>query len=260
MKSRPEAELPFYFGANDELFGLFHAALAPSRKAVLLCPPLGQDQIRCHRLYRQLAGALAADGIPVLRFDYYGSGDSAGASAEVDWDRCLADAVTAADELRTRSGAERIVAFGARIGGSVALAAARAARFSDVVAWDPVLDGDDYVARLDAMQAALRVDGQRFTRPRLEADVAAQWLGFAVSDHLRGQLAGLRLDASDIPTLVLDSLRESPTEGWHSLVADNTTVRTLRPPTPWNDMHRLELAILSHPLIQAVTGHVREVA
>jgi len=25
-------------------------------------------------------------------------------------------------------------------------------------------------------------------------------------------------------------------------------------------MHRLELAILSHPLIQAVTGHVREVA
>ncbi len=260
MKARPEAELPFYFGANDELFGLFHAALGPSRKAVLLCPPLGQDQIRCHRLYRQLAAALAAEGIPVLRFDYYGSGDSAGASAEVDWERCLADAATAADELRERSGAGHIVAFGARIGGSVALAASRAARFSAVVAWDPVLDGDDYVARLDAMQAALRLDKQRFTRPRLEADIASQWLGFDVNDRLRRQLVDLRLDASDIPTLVLDSLRESPNDGWHSLVADNTTVRTLRPPTPWHDMHRLELAILSHPLIQAVTGHVRGAA
>ena len=86
-----EADLPLYFGADAELFGLYQPADASAGKAVLLCPPLGQEQIRCHRLYRQLAHALAAEGIAVLRFDYYGCGDSAGASDEVDWQRCLTD-------------------------------------------------------------------------------------------------------------------------------------------------------------------------
>ena len=94
-----EAELPLYFGAGGELFGLYQSAGTPASKAVLLCPPLGQEQIRCHRLYRQLAHALAAEGIPVLRFDYYGCGDSAGASAQVDWQRCLVDARDAVDEI-----------------------------------------------------------------------------------------------------------------------------------------------------------------
>jgi alpha-beta hydrolase superfamily lysophospholipase len=260
MSTRFEDELPLYFGARGELFGFFHSTAEPARKAVLLCPPLGQDQIRCHRLYRQLAHALVAEGMAVLRFDYYGSGDSAGASADVDWDRCVADTVTAAAELRARSACEQVVAFGARLGGSIALAAAPIAGFAGLVTWDPVLDGDSYVARLDAMQAELRVDAKRFVKPRETADVAAQWLGFAISERLRRQLIALRLEPSSAPTLVLDSLSATPTRSWQSLDGDHTTVRTLQPPTPWDDLNRLELAILSHPLIQAVAGHVGAVA
>lgn len=251
-------ELPLYFGANRELFGLFHPVVAPARKAVLLCPPLGQDQIRCHRLYRQLARALVAEGIAALRFDYYGTGDSAGAGSDVDWRRCIADTVAAADELRRRSGVEHVFAFGARLGGSIAVACAEA-RFTGLLVWDPVLDGGAYVARLDAMQAALALDTQRFVKPRPASDVAAQWLGFATSDRLRQQLVDLRLKPPSAPMLVLNSL-SAATHGWQSLEAAGTMVRSLQPPTPWDDLHRLELAILSHPLIQAVTGHLREAA
>ncbi len=259
MTTQLDAELPLYFGTNRELFGLFHPAAMPVRKAVLLCPPLGQDQIRCHRLYRQLAHALVAEGIAVLRFDYYGTGDSAGASGEVDWDRCVADTVAAADELRRRSSIGHIVAFGARLGGSIAVASAEA-HFAGLVAWDPVLDGGAYVARLEAMQAALALDTQRFIKPRAASDVAAQWLGFAISDRLRQQLINLRLEPPSAPILVLNSLSAVSTPGWQCLGADETVVRSLRPPTPWDDLHRLELAILSHPLIQTVTGHLREAA
>jgi pimeloyl-ACP methyl ester carboxylesterase len=255
MKTRSEAELPLFFGASRDLFGLFHATGKPAGKAVLLCPPLGQDQIRCHRLYRQLAHALVAEGIPVLRFDYHGTGDSAGDSADVDWDRCIADTVVAANALRVRAGTDRIVAFGARLGGSIALSASATARFAGLVAWDPVLEGRGYVARLDAMQAALRIDSQRFVKPRLEADIAAQWLGFAISSRLRQQLMELKLVPSGADTLVLDSL--SATQG---IVPKDALVKTLQPPTPWEDLHRLELAILSHPLIQTVTGYLREAA
>src|SRR4051812_45646442 len=143
---RKEAKTPFFFGADAGLFGMYHAPALPPRRAVLMCPPLGQDLIRCHRLYRQLAQALSGEGLAVLRFDYHGTGDAAGSSAEVDWDRCVADTVTAVEELRARAGVDRVIAFGARLGGTVALAAAARARFSEVIAWDPVLDGSDYVA------------------------------------------------------------------------------------------------------------------
>jgi len=252
-----DAELPFFFGPRRELFGMYHASGGHPRKAVLLCPPLGQDQIRCHRLYRQLAQALVADGVAVLRFDYYGTGDSAGASADVDLARCVADTVLAAHELRTRSGAARVTAFGARLGGNIGLAASSAAQLAGVVAWDPVLDGHAYVTRLDAMQAALGMDAQRFSQPRMVSDVSAQWLGFNVSDRLRHQLVELKLEASPVPLLVLDTIgQEIP----RSLSVREAVIRSLQPPTPWDDLARLEMAILSHPLIQTVTGHVREAA
>lgn len=260
MSARIEAELPFYFGPERALFGMFHACGASTRKGVLLCPPLGQDQIRCHRLYRQLAQALVNEGVAVLRFDYYGTGDSAGDSADVDWERCIADTVAAAAELRKRSGIDQIFAFGARLGGSIALASAAQARFAGVVAWDPVLDGRAYVEQLDALQSALRTDRQRFMKPRKDADVAAQWLGFAVGDSLRQQISDMHFDRPAVPTLLLESLSPDKPRSWNGFVVEAATIRSLQPPTHWDDPRRLEVAILSHPLIQAVTQHVREVA
>jgi pimeloyl-ACP methyl ester carboxylesterase len=260
MNMRSDAEIPFFFGADGGLFGMYHAPALPARRALLMCAPLGQDLIRCHRLYRQLAQALAAQGLAVLRFDYHGTGDSAGGSAEVDWDRCVANTVAAAAELRSRAGVDRVVAFGARLGGSVALAAAARARFAEVIAWDPVLEGNEYVDALDAMQAALREDAERFNHPRSHADVAEQWLGFDIGDSLRRQLYTLSLRPSDVPTLVLDSLPPSPTPRWERLASARGTVAAISPPTPWNDLRRLESAILSQPLIQAVSGRLKEIA
>jgi pimeloyl-ACP methyl ester carboxylesterase len=260
MSMQADAERPFFFGADDGLFGMYHAPQLPARRGVLMCAPLGQDLIRCHRLYRQLAQALAREGLAVLRFDYHGTGDSAGGSAEVDWDRCVADTAVAAAELRTLARLDRIVAFGARLGGSVAMCAAERARFGEVIAWDPVLDGDGYVTALDAMQAALREDAERFTRPRSHADVAEQWLGFDIADHLRGQLSALTVGAPNVPMLVVDSLPEWDASRWNGVVSSRGKVAGISPPTPWNDLRRLETAILSQPLIQAVSGRLKESA
>ncbi|WP_449429503.1 alpha/beta fold hydrolase [Rhodanobacter umsongensis] len=258
MMTQVEAELPCHFGANGELFGIYHPAPAPATKAVLLCPPFGQELVRSHRLYRQLAHALVAQGIAVLRFDYYGSGDSAGRSMDVDWSRCIDDALAATDELRALGRCDRVAAFGARLGGSVALAVAAAARLAELVVWDPVLDGATHVARLDTLQATLQHDTKRFTRPRAGTDIAGQWLGFAVGAHFRQQLVDLHLDPPTIPTLLLDSLPATSTHDWTRLAATDMTVTPLQPPTPWDDLDRLELAILSHELIRTVCSHLRE--
>lgn len=256
MKVRPQVELPFFFGPGDALFGVYHGVAAAAGRAVLLCAPLGQEQIRCHRLYRQLASSLATAGIPVLRFDYYGTGDAAGASGEVDLDRCIVDTAIAAGELRRRSGATDIVAFGVRLGGSLAMRAATASGFAEVVAWDPIVDGAAHVALMDTMQRALRVDAQRFPRARQESDIAGQWLGFDVRDTLRAQVAALRIAAVVTPTLVFDAAPEShPLRG-----VANVEVAPLLPAASWQDLARLEMAVLSHPLIQAVARHVEATA
>lgn len=257
---RPESEIPFFFGPDDSLFGMYHEPAFAASCAVLMCPPLGQDLIRCHRLYRQLAQALAAQGVGVLRFDYYGTGDAAGSSAEVDWDRCMVDATIASRELRARARVDRVIAFGARLGASVALAVAERAKFAEVIAWDPVLDGRDHVAALDAMQDALRADSGRFIRPRSDADVAEQWQGFSVGDSFRQQLSALRTEPAGVPTVIVDSLPAADGSRWEGFVTARDVVSPLGQPTPWDDLRRLETAILSKPLIQAVTGRLKETA
>lgn len=259
MMARAEAELPHHFGRQGELFGVYHTVATPAAKAVLLCPPLGQEQARSHRLYRQLAHALAAEGIPALRFDYFGSGDSAGESAERDWNRCLADAMVAATELRRLSGCAQLAAFGARLGGSAALTVAEAASFSELILWDPVLDGAAMVARQDALQRALQQDRRRFLTPRSAHDVAGQWCGFAVSEPFRQQLLGLRLDPPHCRSLLLDSLADTADHPWAD-AATMTPVELIRMPqaTPWEDLDRLEIAILSHELIRIVGNRLKE--
>lgn len=259
MSAQLPLETPFFFGRNSELFGFYHPSDECARRAALLCPPLGQDYIRCHRLYRQLAHALSEAGFAVLRFDYYGTGDSAGNSDEVDWDRCAADTITAASELRMRSGVRSVAAFGARLGGSLALAAAPDAGFADVVVWDPVIDGEAYVRQLDQLQSALRQDPRRFTRPRRESDVEDQWTGFAVSGLLRRQIMRFQLQPALAPSLVFDSLPAETAQHWGARTGAATRVASLAP-TPWDDLERLELAILSHPLIQGVTAHLQRAA
>jgi len=258
MSTRTESDLPCHFGPDNGLFGIYHPGSFGPRDAVLLCPPLGQDMIRCHRLYRQLAHALAGQGTAVLRFDYYGTGDSAGASEEVEWPRCLADVAAAAEQLRLRSGCQRVIGFGARLGGSLALAAADRARFTELVLWDPVLDGAAHVAALDTLQNALRFDLNRFAAPRPAAALADQWQGFATSICLRQQLAELCLDLSRRRTLLLLSGAIDAAVDHHRAGAPGLEVAALSQSTPWEDLARLETAIQSHELIQIVSRRVQE--
>src|SRR4029077_6329596 len=83
---RPKAPDAFWFGPPDRrAFGWYHAPLgAPRDMAVVLCPSLGHESVCTHRAYRPLAEQLATLGFPVLRFDYHGTGDSAGTDRDGD--------------------------------------------------------------------------------------------------------------------------------------------------------------------------------
>ena len=91
--------------------------------AVLLCDPLGSDRMNLHLAYRHLALALAMSGIATLRLDYPGTCDAEGRPGDPDRISALFTSLHAgADYLRQRSGVQRLALFGARFGGTLALA------------------------------------------------------------------------------------------------------------------------------------------
>jgi uncharacterized protein len=188
--------IPLRFGSpQHELFGMLHR---PERGAggtgVLVCNPFGQEAVRSHRLFRVMAERLVRSGLPVLRFDYFGTGDSAGDEDDADLDAWQRDILCAHGELVQRSGCTRVVWVGARLGGTLAMQAsshADAAEPAAVVAWDPILDGSAYLNALARdHEAALRVSYSILPvglplRPPDEA------MGFALQARLRTQIAAI---------------------------------------------------------------------
>jgi len=194
MTDRVLAMQPFFFGADDRrLFGCLHAASTPVRRCgLVLAYPRGHEYLKFHRAYRQLALLLADAGFPVLRFDWGGTGDSAGDERSWSLDAWTEDLRTAIAELRQRTGCEQVGLIGMALGATLAMQhAARAGDVDSLVLWDPVLNGQKHLERLAQEHRAM----VRFAHV-LERDPASarnENLGFPMPEVFRTDLAVLRL-------------------------------------------------------------------
>jgi pimeloyl-ACP methyl ester carboxylesterase len=150
---------PIYFGSGKRrLFGMYTPARGAGARAraVVLCPPWGEEYLRAHRSLRQLASMFSAGGSHVLRFDYYGTGDSAGDMEEADIEGWMDDIGTAIEELKDTAGVAKVGLVGLRLGATLAATvAAKRARDVDAVGlWYPVPSGGTYVDELTRRAAS----------------------------------------------------------------------------------------------------------
>lgn len=179
------------------LYGVYHAPQSRQARprAVVLCNPFGEEAVRAFRIYRLLAERLAEAGAHVLRFDYYGTGDSAGDCAEADLGGFADSILEAQTELLDISGARDCAFVGLRLGAAAAvLAAARAAtRPALLVLWDPIVSGRDYLHELAAGHRHA-IKTQTGVEP-MQADPPGEALGFLVSPRMANDLAALNLAA-----------------------------------------------------------------
>jgi dienelactone hydrolase len=89
-----------------------------------------------HDLLVATSRALADAGVPAVRFDLRGRGESEGTAAGTSLDGMIADAVAAAEAVRSRTGAERIAVVGLCSGGNVAIGAATSSpEIDELVLW-----------------------------------------------------------------------------------------------------------------------------
>jgi pimeloyl-ACP methyl ester carboxylesterase len=180
------------------LLGLYHPATGAASRGcgVLICPPIGHEHIRAHRALRFLAVQLAREGFDVLRFDYFAVGDSAGESEEAQVAHWQADVGAAGEELHALAGTDNLAVLGVRFGATLAATAKDLPIVDHLVLWDPILDGQHYLASMEEMHKAMLVDSRCFQRPRQERP-GPGLLGFPFSSALRSEIAACNLHTLD---------------------------------------------------------------
>src|SRR5579862_9363032 len=103
---------PIVFGGR---FGWLHPG--KGTRGVVICNPFGHEGPWCHKGIRYLAEELSAYDIPVLRFDYWATGDSAGVDGDAHrLDAFVADIVAAVERLKEQTGVTSVTLCGLRLG------------------------------------------------------------------------------------------------------------------------------------------------
>lgn len=171
----------FFFGdTTEQLYGVMQEPQGTLIRdfALLICYPYGQEYMITHRALRTLSINMARAGVPSMRFDYAGTGDSAGETFALA--KAVENTVTAAHQLADLSGMDRIKIVGLRLGAAIAaLASQRIGNVAHLTFWDPVINGNDYLQELTqhgrndpANNDTLWVHGYPFT-PILQQELKA---------------------------------------------------------------------------------------
>lgn len=241
---------PLFFNnsTGGQLYGVYHSpppAKQSAGRAIVICPPLGQEYIRSHWACKLLAKQLARGGAHVLRFDFSGHGNSTGDIVQQRslqfWNDDIGQAI---DWIREKSSATSAMLLGLRFGASLAaLTAQQRPDVHSLVAWEPVIDGASYLKDLRAMHARM-VDLWVSKTSTPNDSEKEEILGFELSRSLLNEIEQVKLNLRELylPQLIVD-LESNPQSYSH---IEPSLQRTLRvsDEANWNQLTTMETAWL----------------
>lgn len=255
-------ETPFLWlnSRKQALFAIRHEAVSevatgPCPDTIICCSPIFEEKQLSHRVMVEFARLAACRGYQVLRFDYFGDGESAGEFADTSLATRREDIQAAIDHVRREFSPGRIFLLGLRLGATLAmLAAVRADELAGVVAWDPILDTGRYLHNLlrsNLSQQMVLHNRVLHDREALVARLAAGETvnidGYDLGGALYHEAQENELKESQqwhLPLLVVEfSKKDTPRAGIAALIADNRTADiTLRfcdQPPFWRQLRQL---------------------
>jgi alpha/beta superfamily hydrolase len=139
-EARMEVQVSFPVEGED-IFGVLHVPERTPAPGAIMCHGFTGHKAETHRLFIAAARDFCQHGLAVLRFDFRGSGDSAGEFSEMTVSREIADAAAALEFLSARpeADARRLGVLGLSLGGCVAAClAGREPRLRALVLWAAV--------------------------------------------------------------------------------------------------------------------------
>ncbi len=128
-----------FFSEGKPLIGMIHYPECETDRMVVMCHGYTAQKTENKRLFVEAARALAIEGYAVLRFDFFGSGDSAGEFRETRVShniQNLRDALT----LARNSGFSKIAILGISMGAATAILTMPEPNVKALVLWSTVPD------------------------------------------------------------------------------------------------------------------------
>lgn len=151
-------ETPSWFGPSTRpLFGWFvYPKNLHVRGAVVLCQPIAEESNMAYRTFRTLSQRLARAGFLALRFDYDGTGDSAGSFEDTDRPTAWTGSIRHAVAETRLWGAQNVSLVGMRLGATLGYLAAASSPLDldDLILWDPCPTGTSFLRELRMLQTA----------------------------------------------------------------------------------------------------------
>jgi pimeloyl-ACP methyl ester carboxylesterase len=168
---------------------------AAGKHGVLLCGALNHEILPFHQSWQALAAMIGDAGLPALRFDYHGTGDSLGDDREPGRVEAWLDSIKAAARfMRYELGIETLDLVGIRLGATLAALSAADIRVERLVTVAPVVSGRTYIREAQARSRLLSGMWRLNEGSSARGDIAND--GFLIIKETAADIA--RLDLTDM--------------------------------------------------------------
>lgn len=195
-----QSQVAGYFldGARGAVFTLVRRPRTYSRGCILVVPPFAEEMNKCRRMITELAIGLAGVGIATVVPDLFGTGDSSGDFSEADlsiWSRDLAVVAEWCEKYVCQPSGLLAIRFGCGL--TLAALDEGMPPVAVSVFWQPVLDGNRYLAQFMRQRAAAtrlmkgRTETHEDVNEQLEAMQVIEVAGYSISSRLVSQLRSL---------------------------------------------------------------------
>lgn len=208
---------------------------------IILMGPAPQESLRFYWCQRQLSQRLAESGYHCWRFDYRGTGDSAGSLDDVRLDDWLNDARAVIKHAASSTAIKQITLIGLRLGAWLAAEASRILAVSRVLMIDPVCSGEQYVMQLDQLHKRMLFSNPDAPPFASEQSHFNQRLGFRYNQDLHHDLEQVQLDLSACQCQEIVAIISSCDPNLKEQVPDKARIISIKENLGWDDPWKLRL-------------------
>lgn len=215
-------KMGFFTNRRDKK--LFYSLVMPDKysRVWVFCNPFLEEKTYTQSVYKYFADFLVRSGDAVIRFDYQGDGDSEGILEDIDLDDWCDDIVDATKFVGNICNNPSFNLFGLRLGGSLAWNVARKIKIDQILLWDPIIDGDDYLNQLLRFNLTAQLstygkvkEDRSVLRQNLKEGKVVNILGYEVNARLSNSLSNIQLSNKITPesdiNIVISSMSSNPT-------------------------------------------------
>jgi exosortase A-associated hydrolase 2 len=161
---------------NKHIFSVIHTPdNKTNKKGIIFIHPYAEEKQRVDRIFVNCARQLCSNGYFVMRFDFFGCGDSEGNFEELSYESQISDLRIVKNFFVGATGVENIFLFGVRLGANIAVQYAEIDNtISNIFLWSPIINGADYAETLlrNKIFSSLMDKHNKITKEQIMTDLS----------------------------------------------------------------------------------------